>query len=517
MQSPSYSLFFLEIDRHIREGRFREARARIRELTASTLPREEAADAAELCRRAGLPERSLSLLHRYVYPSEVERAGMRATDAEKAEYAGALIRLYAIDEASRLLSTLGENEPKKHLFTAFARIHEWDYAGAISPLERFLRMERDSNYLRLIAKTNLANCRVETRDFDRAEREVASLLEELREREAHLLAANAYELSAKNALFSGNRRLCESRIHRARTFLSETGSGTADDFFIEKIERSLLLSSAGEGTATQASAAKAFRKFRDRAIAARQFEVARDCDRELAIAERDPDTLVKVWFGTPHAAYRAGLRNDFARISAEIPTTYAWRLYSRRKATTHGFDPDAVLKPGLALHRLFQGLVRDFYRPPTLLKLHALVFPDQAYNPRSSPDQVHQLLRRLRPTLETYGLEIGEDRGLYRFKTKQPVAVVLHEKSDGAEAFARTLENRFGAGAFSATEAARALKLSKPTLLHRLVPLLAGERVLKTGTGPQTRYRFRAPKRLEESGPAVAASRDEPHRQRRTP
>src|SRR5687768_4925600 len=96
--------FLDEIDQHIRQGRLSAARMRIRAVGTKTLKRNARLKLAQLSRRAGLPSLSLRLLAPFVRPKRILLEP--ASQAEKAEYAAALIDVGAVNEGLKLLESI---------------------------------------------------------------------------------------------------------------------------------------------------------------------------------------------------------------------------------------------------------------------------------------------------------------------------------------------------------------------------------------------------------------------------
>ena len=77
---------------------------------------------------------------------------------------------------------------------------------------------------------------------------------------------------------------------------------------------------------------------------------------------------------------------------------------------------ECQLKNGFLLHRLLHLLTEDLYQPLTLGKIFSRLFNGEYFDPNSSPDRVHQVVKRLRAWLrsEKIPLDIQEAGGFYR-------------------------------------------------------------------------------------------------------
>lgn len=485
---------YTKIDSEIRAGKFARARRSLRIAAEDRdIPREEAPWFAELYRRVGQSEFGTRLLFRYVHPSESESARVRATDHELAEYGGGLIRLYAIRDAERVLARLPDNDSRKHYFLAFARIHEWDYARALVLLRKHEVLAAVSPYVSLIARVNLADCLVETGDFHSAEIALESCLRDVRAADAKLLEANTLELIAKKHVYAGQVRAARKAIAEARKFLGPEAIGTADAFFLEKLERILNLRSSGKSVRAE------FLAFQSRAKSAGQFEIARDIELYLAEFDRDETRYHSLYFGTPFHAYRRKIAESARAQGIEIPGRFLWSVPGAKgkgsKFTPKSpFIPTDHFKAGALLEHLFSGICADFYRPRRLLELYEAAYPNQIFNPSSSRNQVHQGLRRLRSAIRRKRLpfDVVEDHETYTLVARTPVTVLLRQESEPEQIHLERL-GTFRVP-FTSREAAECLGCSKNTAITILNQLREKEKILQTGQGPGTRYKIKGPK-----------------------
>lgn len=73
------------------------------------------------------------------------------------------------------------------------------------------------------------------------------------------------------------------------------------------------------------------------------------------------------------------------------------------------------------LMKLFYVLTQDFYRQLKSAELHSLIFPENFYNPNSSPEVIKQLVFRLKKFLikNKWPLELTVNSGRYSLKPKK--------------------------------------------------------------------------------------------------
>src|SRR5205823_2140501 len=134
---------------------------------------------------------------------------------------------------------------------------------------------------------------------------------------------------------------------------------------------------------------------------------------------------------------------------------------------------------------------QDHYRPLPLLALHERLYPGMHFNPDSSPDQLHQLFRRLRRALALgqLALSVREHRGAYALQGEQPL--LLHRDESPGTSAARTALAPMDGAPFSSSEFARRHGISKPTAVTRIRELVGAGVLTRIGSGPRTKYQSR--------------------------
>lgn len=473
---------FAQLESLIRAGALQPARAGLRSLLADrkkALSPEHALCAAELFRRTGLSEEGVRLLHPWVRPSARKEA--RAASPElKVEYAACLVNLYAVAESEELLDSIqGSPPPFAHFTRALGRIHVWDHAGAIVSLERYLATEKRDAYRRLIARVNLALCLVLT-ESETAEAVIEENKRLCRELDARLLMTNTLEMSAYHAFVRGDADRARGALAEAFGFLAGQALANRELFYLKKWE--VLLDAQARPTPASRARAEAIRA---QAEARRDFESVRELNFHLGEIFQDRGLLLRTYFGTPYAPFRDRVRAALTRSGFKIPNSWTDVLGSGK---TKPIDLLEVLPPGKLLSRLASALLSDRYRAFTLHALHERVYPGSHFNPRSTPDQIHQLLRRFRLALEDAGLSLGVDESSGEYRLAGNASLVLRDESDPALAtYLRALNARVSWPARS-SDVATALGVSKPTAVKILASLIGAGELETAGVGPQRRY-----------------------------
>jgi hypothetical protein len=129
------------------------------------------------------------------------------------------------------------------------------------------------------------------------------------------------------------------------------------------------------------------------------------------------------------------------------------------------------------------------------LAIFGALFPEEFYNPESSPNRVHQAIKSLRSWLRASGsgIEVLEAGGHYRIQPRGTTSLLLPRETlptDPAELRMRLLRRAIGESQeITASEAAAAVGLSRASAKRLLkLSVQRGETVL-VGAGPRSRYR----------------------------
>lgn len=490
---PLASIFHT-VDELIRQGRAHEARERYLDAVKGGVLRAEVAGAGSLALRLGLYETGIRLLHPIVRPPP--RRVDDATVAERAEYAHLLIKLGAIDEGLGLLGALDEGDyPRVLAYKVSALVAQWDYAGSIPLLTRYVGLRDLDPYDRLVGKVNLAAALVYEGRKVRATALLRELLHETSLRGYQFALGRVMEISAQHFIAQRRWDEAEALLEQARRRLGETL--TLESLYVRKFRALVDYLRAGDG-----SHSRALDDVRAESIRRRDWETARDCDRATALVTKDERLLAKLWFGTPYPSYREKLARAFGATGAAIPESYAWnpRGEGKPRATldllTGRVDGKSIgLTPGSVRQRMLVALSSDFYRPLRIATLHAALYPGQFYHPERSPALLHDVYYRLRLIFDErrVPLAIEEADGFYRLTATKPCAVLVragHAVGQRHGEELAELRARFPRP-FALHEALKAVPLARRTLSRVLQDAIARGELARTGKARAVRYVFK--------------------------
>ncbi|MBX3020571.1 MAG: hypothetical protein KF799_02745 [Bdellovibrionales bacterium] len=476
-----------ELETLIRNGQLAQVRERLNKLDLSSVARNDLAAVAGIARRAGLPETALRLLTPVVRP--VHPLRQPATVSELAVYAVSLARIGAFQEAMGLFDSLRkEATPEVMLFEAFTQIHQWNYAEAVPCLRKYLATPL-AEYEAVIGKMNLAACYQYLGTHSKEKDDLLSeILASCSQHSWVRMERNALELSAQSAI---SRQDWEA----AETLLGKIWSLSAsEDLFVEKWRAVLALKK-------ERAVVEPLHRLREKALAAHEHEILRECDFYEAVEGRNEEMALRVYFGSPAPSYRKRLR-ALTKGWLTLRDSYVW---SRGRAerildVVSGKESGALkrAKPSPALLLTLQFLSSDFYRSFPLGSLFAHLYPGEVFNVDSSPSRVRRVVERLREWFVEQEIPLQIDlkggqfrlvfTGDYGLLVPRNVLEVDDENLSGDQI--AQLRSKFGARGFSTRDAAAALELSVDSARKLLQAAVKKKKLKCVGRGRATQFRF---------------------------
>ncbi|MBX3019957.1 MAG: tetratricopeptide repeat protein [Bdellovibrionaceae bacterium] len=482
---------FAQTESLLRAGRIAAAVALLREVPPRAVPREHAARFANLCRRVGLVMRGLRTLAPVVRGESGVKDGAPRPE-EWAEYAVLLQRSGAVQEALRIWGSREmKNAPGFGLQRALCHFNIWEHDRAIVPLNEALR-DAAKDYDRLVIRVNLTAAHLYAGDHPHALKLARELRRDLLGTPNQRLLANAMELEAQALTEAGDFAAAGELLRQALTLLAS--AATTDQLFIRKGLAHVESFSTGDEAPLLA--------FRREALAREHFESVRDTDRLLLHLRFDEKRFQYLYFGTPWTAYRERL---VRQLNYEPEESFFQRGPDDAGAAldlgrgeffrTTGAKPE-IVAGGKSLS-LLRALGRDFYKPANGIGLFSEVYVDENFDPESSMNRVHQLLRRTRELLSEQDLPLWIEarRPRFRLRWEEELRVFFPRESreiDWEERQIRLLREQFGAGPLITTaEVLAALPLT-PAQFRRVREW--GENhgwIERVGAGAKSFYRLR--------------------------
>lgn len=494
----SFKDTLLDIETLIKAGSFTQARQKLSAVNIKKIPRFDVEKTANLAYRCNMPNLSIRILGSFMG----DRRGIHSSlnESETAEYAIALSRLGATREAKSWLDSLKSlSGPKPLLYKSFIHITEWEYDKALELLQKYLDLPEITDYQSLVAKTNLAAAHVFLQNWKQAETLLKQLIEVTKSQEHTLLLSNAYELSAQACLFQKQFPSAQKYLNLGRALSQKSGSSA--ELYLQKW--SYLL---GLYLEPNDMAFDGLMDVRKRSWKMGLWESVRECDFYFAKFHKDKELLHFVFFGTPHDSYRNNFMTKLER-PLDVPESFVFSLSSEPRRFVSGsvFDVSTLCindqekplaKPGSLFDKLIHALTSDFYRPQRLGSLFTHLYPDEYYDPLHSPDRIHQVMKRFRQWIHKnkLPLDVDSSEGTYRLQTKTGIFLkkpIHMQQKTNDELLLERLHREWGDQPFSLKQAQHLLEISQTKTFYLIQPEI-GKKLVRTGNGPATKYRFSA-------------------------
>ena len=472
-----------DCDALLKQGRVGDVAKLISEISLAKIPRQMVQPLAKICRRAGLIDQGIRLLHPLVRGAN--SLAEPASVAETSEYAVLLSRNGSVAEALELLSKVDPAKyPEAALYRAFCHISSWEYGEASAWLERFLASSADE-YSKIIARVNLGAAYLAT---DRLAEAGVLLDETIRIGEASQaprLVANSLEQKAHFWFRQDEFGKAREALARSAAIL---GEGGYDRILVEKWKAIM--------SAIETKNLAPLAVFRQAAVEAKHFESVREADLFSLRVAGNQAVFDHLYFGTPFAGYRQWIRKHVDLepsgsfvLGSESPTVVMDLETGEVRGGTAG------IKSGKKVHQVFAALTRDFYVPRNMGSLFHELYPSEHYDIDSSPGRVRQAIHRARKWLEACGSPANIEfvNGSYAFAIVSSfgLKVPLERGSfEANEARWKLVLSQMKSPEFSAAEVEKALSLSRTSVLQLMQWAIDGGRAERFGAEKQTRYRL---------------------------
>lgn len=475
----------------IRRGQFAEVERQFNSLQLNKIVRSEACAMATIARRINRPRLVLRILGPIVRTEE--QLSRPPSASEKMEYADALRRLGAVEEAHQILSEIDSVEnPQVFLHRAFCNFNQWRYAESIPLLNQYISSLEVNSYPYLVAQVNLAAAIV----FEERIEEAHHLLQYLRTQtqvQNHvLLNAHSLELSAQVCLLENNWKMAAQHLEAAAPILRKAG----------KFQHLLLRKWQAVTDSLQAQQiSPKLRNVLKMAQRIHHWETWRDCEYQMIRISHDPQMTQNLYFGTPFQSFRRRIQKIMA-ADFSWPDDFVWTQNQKptiildvASGRFHGKGGPEALRPAGTLHRLLISLSEDLYVPQSTLSLFSKMFPGELINPITSANRVHQVVKRLRKWMEPFhqSFEIEEVAGGYRFRLigASGLRVSLHTVNVQSQVL---IWNQFreacGRASFPLSEFARVLGISNSKAQGLVRWALQQKLIQKKGQSSATIYEW---------------------------
>ncbi|MGZ3791619.1 MAG: tetratricopeptide repeat protein [Bdellovibrio sp.] len=409
------------------------------------------------------------------------------------EYSGALNQMGLVSEARELLIPL-QSQPQALLQIGLSYFQEWDHESAIPFLEKIVSKNKDiSEYELLVATVNLHIAY----SFSASEKILLSEMMDLKARlqSRDLILLNGVVQQIIGRYWTNQKNYIEARKAFAEGQAMLSKMMTQDHLILRKW---LLVNETIGGNDLSKQIAD-WKKLKEDALGAANFETVRECDYYCGTLFNDQKTLSFCYHGTPYKSYRQ-------RFSL-LPEPAGIKLWKDQKISCtefenqislddHIFSHNSNLPPKL-IRNTFRALISDFYKPMTVARLFKKIYPNDYWNPHSSPLLIRQALFRLRAYLaqEADDILIKCNHGYFEIgikgKNKNKIFSWNSEKSF-ENIFLEKLYSNFKNGPFTFADFQNYVDGSLRTQRRKMKELIEEGIVEKNGFTRSATYRLKS-------------------------
>ncbi len=488
-----------ELEKLVVAGQHDQCQQMLDSIAPHKVPRQFAPQVAQIASRIHHSIYALKVLFRFVYPEN--SFAEPARDSEKMIYAYALSNLGAEEEALLLLESVSaEKEPEVLFQRAMAYVKQWNYAKTIPVLKEFIDNPSIAPYRRLVAQVNLAAALICQSKWSEVDELLLKIQAVCLENNYNLLLGNSHELQAQSYFFQGRYKEALRSLERSAEYLKEQKG--IYFFFVEKWT---VLCRCFQNPSAEHMAQ--LESLRQQSVEKMYWDTTRELDFFRGLLESSEEAFRKVMMGTPSEAYRQRARQMWGKSMRSVGS---YRLHlggAISGSTARTFDPHAVSKDGSSLSEkphllaLFEALTLDFYRPIYLGAIFKHVYPEEHFNPTTSPPRVMRLLVRLDKWFEAQKLPLRVyfKKSEFALHSLEPMTVMIQRgpRLSVADLKWKTLREHFDGKPISASKISEALGISKRTSLRLISQALTDGEIEKVGQSRGTEYRFKARKKRD--------------------
>jgi tetratricopeptide (TPR) repeat protein len=412
-------------------------------------------------------------------------------------YAYSLCLLGANHEALQLLSSVdAKKNPEAYFLTALTYFRQWKYQQSLPLLKNFTASAAVEKYRKIVGQVNLAAALIITGQYEEALHYLEQIQTVCETNNYSLLLGNSFELRAQALIFLKQFDQALISLDRARALLrAEKG------LFLLFVEKWALICRAYQNPTPEIL--ESLKQLKQKASRLEDFETVRECDLFEAVFLRDATLLRKVIMGTPSESYRNRARSLFGE-SLKPLGHFEWVLESDEAVVESGalvFNPYEKQKDGSALYEkpqllsLFEALTKDFYKPSHLGGLFRVVYPEEKFNPFTSPNRVIRLMKRLDQWFRAndVGLVVEFKKSQFQLKVQNRTVRILIQRGQRLSSDAgrwNEIRNAFRGKAFTTSQVTELLGISKTSAQRWIQQALRAEKIQSIGHGRSASYRI---------------------------
>lgn len=466
------------------------------------ISRELAPKLAELATRVHHSIFAMKVLYQYIFPEFP--SSLPATAHEKSVYANALLNLGAASEAIELLETVDSVAvPEVLIQKSLAHFKDWNYSKSIPLLETFTTAPNVLPYRKVVGQVNLSAAYICLSRWSEATEVLHAVEKQCVASGYHLLLGNCYELQAQVQFFQKNYDAAISFLEKSIELLKNQKG-----LYLIFVEKWMTICRCFQSPTPENM--QRLHEVRGKANLEYRWETVRECDLFESILNQDQALIHKVMMGTPSESYRERARKLFGKTPRRNGPYLFLIAGTDTPANPRVFNPYQAGPKGERLSEkayllaLFGALTLDFYKPSYLGSLFKVLYPDEKFNPETSPARVLQLLKRLDLWFQQYDwpLYVHFKKSEFSIKSRESIAITVQRGKEITDFEIKQTEVKkaFAGRTFTAHQLSAALGLSKTTTNQTIKRLLAEGSLISGGKGRGIFYQFTTRKAAKLAG-----------------
>lgn len=493
--------FINHVDELIKNGKIRQSQIELKKLKRAEVPVKDWYIMANLARRAQMPLMVLKWLSPIVrakteYFKSFEEPKLRSL------YANALTRIGGFKEAKELLNSISPSDDSQvHFYKSLLNLQQWDHRQAIVNLKTYLKTSNLSQYSIKIGKLNLAAAYTGEGLYIEALTVINDLILSLDK--GSLLYANCLEVQGQ-CLFQLKR--FDEAENTLKNSLSSFGKQNHSyKFYAQKW---LLFTKIFSKNGIDKESIQELSQFKKSALENFQWEVVRDCDYYLSFITKNEELFLKVYLGTRFKKYKENIKNHYGykkripKLKSILITPHlelnVGSLLKSEKLVFHFHQGEFYFGENKKIQlydlplKLFQILITDQYQPFQFGELYFHLYPDEYFNPESSPAKLNRIIQRLRNEITAIPLKIVQKNDRVWLDYQSPLQVEFNTKNNFHRYFEeyRELKERFKTQYFNSREASEVFNKSIKTTQRVLSQLVEKKHIKCSQDGPKTKYKI---------------------------
>ena len=476
------AVIFKNVDQLIREGQHLKAKSLLNTVKLSEIPRDQLVQVSDFGIRLKDPLFSLKVLAR-VMKNHHEGIESARPD-EIVSYTKALIKMGFFKEAERWMAKLDTTQKHEiHNLKSRLRISQWDYQGAIHSLKRYQSGLKDNPYLLLVNSLNLASALTYVKDYEQATEILQATLEQATRANHKIIIINCHELLGQVCIMSGQFEEGQQHLEKSLTQLGQQKN--IYSFYGKKWLWIARLNSGND----KGKIISEGHTLRNQAEESGFLEDIRDIDRRLAIATNNRELGLHVYHGTFYKSFKGILKSELF-ANEEIPHQHIWNL-NQIDSKAPRFAVEDLPKRQENPRKIFQVLTLDFYRPLSTGHLFSELFPDEYFDPFSSPTRLYQNIQQLRSSLPE-GLIVNYSQDGVSLGAKKPFQIIVSHngRNSNTSPSVRQLRGQMKRSWFTTKDVATVLSISQRSAQRLIKKSSEDYKIESQGQGRTKRYRF---------------------------